>query len=51
MKSISRLNIDLSWFRVVCATERLAVVKEEPAVRQIERCDGERQVFGNRFTG
>ena len=35
VKSISELKIDLPWLRVVGAAERLAVVKQEPAIRQI----------------
>ncbi len=37
VEPVLHLNVDLSWFCVVGATKSLAVVEQEPAIRQIER--------------
>jgi hypothetical protein len=50
VKAILDLQVDLSWFGVMRTAKRRAVVEQEPAICQIERGDGDRQIFGNGLT-
>jgi hypothetical protein len=49
MESISDLDIDLPWLRIMGTAKSRAVIEQEPAIRQIQRCHRQRYVLAYRF--
>jgi len=48
-ESIPELNINLTRLRIMRSAERLTIVEQEPAVQQIQRTDGKRELFPEVF--